>query len=61
MENMVASSGMDNMNGDDDDDDDDDDNFSENPRARDTVLVQSDAVRIGRRRLLTAPEYLLTV
>jgi hypothetical protein len=55
---MLASSGMDNMDG--DDDEDDDDNFSENPRARDTVLVPSDAVRIGR-RLLSSAEYLLNV
>jgi hypothetical protein len=46
MENKVASSGMYNM-------DDDDDNFSENPRARDTVLVPSDEVRIGGRRQIT--------
>jgi hypothetical protein len=50
---MVASSGMYNM---DDDDDADDDNFSENPRARDTVLVPSDEVRIGGRRQLTLPK-----
>jgi hypothetical protein len=58
----VVRSGMDNMDGDDGDDDgddDDDDNFSETPRARDTVLLPSDTVR--RRRLLITAESPLKV
>jgi hypothetical protein len=41
MEDWVASRRVDNT------DDDDDDSFGGVPRARDTVLVPSDAVRIG--------------
>jgi hypothetical protein len=51
----MASPRMDNMDDDsDDDDDDDDDNFGGEPRARDIVLVQTDAVRISRHPLPTA-------
>jgi hypothetical protein len=53
-ENLVVSSGMDLMDVDDDDDD-----FSETPRARDTVLVPSNTVR--KRRLLTTAESTLKI
>lgn len=58
MEDSVASSRMDNMDN-MDDDDDDDDSCGGKSRARDTVLIPSDAVR--RRRILTTIDYLLHV
>jgi hypothetical protein len=47
------------MDGDDDEDEDDDDGFSENPRACDTVLVSSDEVCIGGRRVNVLPNIYL--